>query len=111
MPASSAPSTNYPAWMELRSDRVIVRIRAKPGSSRRGVIRINPDAIVLGLGAAPERGRANQELEDLLARAAGLPRSAVTIVRGAAARLKLVHIATDSPVATSARLLAFIGGR
>jgi uncharacterized protein len=111
MSGGSAPSPSHPAWMELRSDCVIVRIRAKPRSSRRGVIRVDPDSIVVGIGSAPERGRANAELEELIARAVGLPRSTVTIVRGATSRLKVVQIATSTPSATSTRLLSFLGER
>jgi uncharacterized protein len=110
MSDGSAPSPNHPAWMELRPDRVMVRIRAKPRSSRRGIIREDPDSIVVGLGSAPEQGRANAELEELIARAIGLPRAAVTIVRGATCRLKVVQIVTRSPGAASSRLLRLIGG-
>lgn len=62
---------------------------------------------MIGLNSAPEKGRANEELLKLLARAGGVARSAVVIVRGAGARNKLVRIASDDPHATSARLIAF----
>ena len=40
--------------------------------------------------AAPENGEANAALEALLAKALGLPKSAVRVERGAAARIKAV---------------------
>lgn len=42
--------------------------------------------------AAPEDGRANAALEALLAKTLGLPKSAVTVVRGTTARLKQVAV-------------------
>ena len=44
------------------------------------------------LHAAPTDGKANAELIDLVARHLNVPRSAVTIKRGASSRLKLLEI-------------------
>ncbi len=46
----------------------------------------------LRVAAAPVDGGANAAVEALLAKALGLPRSAVSVVRGHAARLKQVEI-------------------
>jgi uncharacterized protein YggU (UPF0235/DUF167 family) len=51
--------------------------------------------------APPEGGKANAELAGLLARALGLPRQAVAIVRGASARTKVVRIVGASPEAAA----------
>ena len=51
----------------------------------------------------PEDGKANAALIALLAKALGLPKSAIRIVAGETARLKTIAIATDSP-ALKARL-------
>lgn len=48
--------------------------------------------------AVPENGAANQALERLVAKALGVPASAVSITAGGAARLKTLHISGD-PVA------------
>jgi uncharacterized protein YggU (UPF0235/DUF167 family) len=45
--------------------------------------------------AAPESGAANRALEALIAKAADVPRSAVTVVAGAAARVKVLRIAGE----------------
>ena len=47
----------------------------------------------LRVRAAPADGEANAAVEVLLAKALGLPRSAVSVVRGQTARLKTVEIA------------------
>ena len=49
----------------------------------------------LRVRAVPEGGKANAAVIQLLARALGLPRSAVTLVAGDTARLKAVRISGD----------------
>ncbi|UVK42416.1 DUF167 domain-containing protein [Mesorhizobium sp. AR07] len=48
--------------------------------------------------AVPENGAANQALERLLAKALGVPASAVSIVAGGTARLKTVRISGDPAI-------------
>ncbi|WP_051094360.1 DUF167 family protein [Kaistia granuli] len=45
--------------------------------------------------AAPEKGAANAAVEGVLAKALGLPRSAVTLVFGQTARLKSLRVDGD----------------
>ncbi len=42
--------------------------------------------------AVPEKGKANAALEKLLAKAVGVPRSAVAVIKGGTDRLKTVRI-------------------
>jgi uncharacterized protein YggU (UPF0235/DUF167 family) len=44
------------------------------------------------VAAAPERGRANEALVDLLARGLGVPRSRVSVVGGQTGRRKIVDV-------------------
>jgi hypothetical protein len=61
---------------------------------------------VIGIAAAPERGKANAELIETVARMAGVARSAVELVAGAAARRKSLRITCADPAVTAARLAA-----
>lgn len=54
--------------------------------------------------AAPVEGEANAALEALLAKALGLPKSAVKVARGATARLKQVAVDGLSDAEIRARL-------
>jgi uncharacterized protein YggU (UPF0235/DUF167 family) len=45
--------------------------------------------------AVPENGAANQALERLVAKALGVPRSAVSVVAGGTARLKTLRVLGD----------------
>ena len=47
---------------------------------------------MIGLGAAPEKGRANDELIALVADIARVARSNISILRGAGARIKVLRI-------------------
>ncbi len=49
----------------------------------------------LRVAAVPDRGKANAAVIALLARALGVPKSAVTVTAGEAARLKTVAIEGD----------------
>lgn len=62
-------------------------------------------ALALRVSVAPEGGKANAAVAKLVARAAGVARSAVTIEAGETARLKRLRLAGD-PAELSARLEA-----
>lgn len=52
-----------------------------------------PGVVNLRTTATPEDGKANDAVLALLAKALGCPRSALTLVRGATARNKVIHVA------------------
>lgn len=54
--------------------------------------------------AAPENGEANAALESLIAKALGVPRSAVAVTRGATARLKQLTVSGLNDADVAARL-------
>ena len=108
MRAGIAGSLADHPWATVRSDRVVIRVRAKPGSSRCGIARVDRDTVVITLKSRPEQGRANQELIEFLSELAGVSRSSVSIAHGAASRVKVVHISTRDPAAISQALTSAI---
>jgi uncharacterized protein YggU (UPF0235/DUF167 family) len=58
--------------------------------------------------AVPENGAANQALQRLVAKALGIPASAVSIVAGATARLKTLRVLGD-PAVLAQRIEALAG--
>ena len=87
------------------AEGLTLHLRVTPNAGRDRVdgfeTRANDDVVRrLRVAAAPDKGKANQAVIALLARALDVPRSAVTLLRGDTARLKTVHVAGD------ARLLA-----
>lgn len=86
-------------WRRL-SDGLAVRVRATPKGGRDaidGVVAIGDGqcALKVRVRAAPADGAANDMLVRLLAGAVDVPRSSITLLQGAAARLKTFRIAGD----------------
>jgi uncharacterized protein len=87
---------------------VTLRVLAHPRAPRAGIVRVDPRGLVVGIKSAPDRGKANAELVETLARIAGVARSAVGLIAGASARQKSVRIATRDPAALAARMRALV---
>jgi len=77
----------------------------QPRASRDDVVGWREDTLRLRVTAPPLDGRANDAVELLIARAAGVPRSAVRVVGGERGRDKLVRVAG----VTAARLRDTLG--
>lgn len=67
-------------------------VKVSPKASRNAVTGWMGEVLKISVTAAPERGKANDAVEQLLADALGLPRSAVTVVAGHTSKLKRVQI-------------------
>lgn len=74
-----------------------LRVRVSPGAGRSAVVGRHGDGWKVRVAAAPERGRANAALVQLLADALAVPRSRVQLVSGAASRDKIVELAGLDP--------------
>ena len=67
-------------------------IKAIPNAPRSEVVGWLGDALKVKVHAPPVEGRANDALCEFLAEALGLPRRAVTVLRGDTSRQKVVQI-------------------
>jgi uncharacterized protein len=74
----------------MASPSTRVRVRVSPGARRTELVGRHGEAWKVRVAAAPERGRANEAVLDLLSRELELPRRAVSLVSGHAARDKVV---------------------
>jgi len=70
----------------------LLTIKAVPNAPRSALVGWLGDALKIRLKSPPVDGKANAELCRFLAEALGLPRGAVTLATGAAAREKRVRI-------------------
>lgn len=84
----------------------VLDVRAQPRAKRPGLKGIREGALEVALRAPPVDGAANEELVRTLAELLGVPRRAVTVLRGASARGKAVSIEGISPDEVRARLAA-----
>jgi uncharacterized protein YggU (UPF0235/DUF167 family) len=69
-----------------------LRLRVAPGATRTELAGRYGDAWKVRVGAAPERGRANEAVLQLLATELGLPRASLSVVSGHSARDKVVEL-------------------
>lgn len=76
--------------MEQRPVRLTLRVA--PGARRAGVVGRHGDGWKVRVTAAPERGRANEELIGLLADTLGLGRARIHVVAGLSGRDKIVEL-------------------
>lgn len=72
-------------------------IRVSPGSKQAGVGGTIEGALVVKVRERAVEGRATDAALDAVAAAVGVPRRAVTLVRGATSRIKVVQIDGEDP--------------
>ena len=87
-----------------------LRLRVAPGASAPGVVGRHGDAWKVRVAAAPERGRANDAVLELLADTLAVPRGSVTLVSGGSSRNKVVELSGLTPDEIERRL-ATAGGQ
>ncbi len=97
-----------PDWLSLARGEVVVRLHVVPRARVSGIVGPAAGRLKIKVAAAPADGQANGEVVTLVARLAGLPRSAVTVSRGAAHREKTLRVATTDPGGVAARLRAAV---
>lgn len=86
--------------VEADRDGLRLRVRLTPRGGRdalEGVeVRADGQAVVKArVRAAPEKGAANAALEALVAKALGVPKTAVSVVAGETSRVKTVRVEGD----------------
>ena len=104
MTAAAAP-VEPPAWpcLSLHGDAVWLAVSVQPNAKRTAADGLHDGALRVRLCAPPVDGKANELLIEWLAEQLGVPRRAVTLVRGQTARRK--WLAIDAPPAQVAQWL------
>ncbi len=69
-----------------------LEVKVAPGAARSEVTGVRDDVLYVKIAAPPVRGKANKELIDLLARALGVSRSAISIIKGETSRHKAIEV-------------------
>lgn len=82
----------------------LIEVKVVPGASRSRIAGPHGDALKVQVAAAPERGRANDALCDLLSEKLAVPRRAVAVVRGATSPRKTVRVEGLAPAEVARRL-------
>lgn len=82
----------------------IIRVRVTPRSGRDEVMGWAGEELRVRVRAAPVEGQANEAVCRLIAKQAGVPYSAVEVVRGDASRMKTLRIDGLSEIEVKTRL-------
>jgi uncharacterized protein (TIGR00251 family) len=85
----------------------LLKVHVVPGARQTAVAGLHGDRLKVKVASPPEKGRANQELLEFLARSLKVPLKAVHLTSGAASRAKVVTVHDLSPDLKS-RLLALV---
>jgi hypothetical protein len=86
--------------------RFILSVKVVPGARQTRVVGMLGDALKLQVAVAPEHGKANQAVVELLAGFFGVKTAQVTVVAGLSSPRKQVAIEGIDPTAATARLRA-----
>jgi uncharacterized protein (TIGR00251 family) len=71
---------------------ITIKVKVQPKSSGDRVVGFRDDVLRVRVTAAPERGKANQALVDLLSATLKVPKSTVRIIKGHTSRDKWVAV-------------------
>ena len=71
---------------------VLLQVKVVPGASRTRIVGPLGDRLKVAVAAPPEKGKANGELEALLAKLCGVRAANVTVESGRSSAAKLVRI-------------------
>jgi uncharacterized protein len=93
--------------MEAVSSRL--RLRVSPGAKRAGVVGPHGEGWKVRVAAPAEGGRANEAVLQLLSETLSVPRNAVALISGHAARDKVVQLAGLDPAQIERRLSSAAG--
>ena len=70
----------------------MITVKVQPRSPKPGVEKTGENEYKVRVGAAPDKGKANEELIELLAAFFDVPKSSLRVLRGTTSRVKLISI-------------------
>ena len=82
--------TNLP--QRKTPDGVVIEVHLQPRASRSRIAGLHGSALKVCVTAPPVEGEANRALAEILAKAFGVPKSAIEILKGGASRNKTVLV-------------------
>ena len=83
-------------WYRKTKEGWLISVHAQPGAKKSAVAGLHGESLKIRVAAPPVEGKANEALTAFVAKALGLPRRAVSIVKGESSREKLLLVADAS---------------
>ena len=79
--------------LQETADGVMIPVRAQPGARKNAVTGVHAGQLKVSVTQAPEKGKANQALVEVLAEVLGVPRSKISLNSGATSGQKKFLVA------------------
>ena len=95
--------------IEESPDGILIPVRVSAGASRDRVIGEHAGALKVSVSAAPERGKANKAVCELIAKTLGISRSQVRLVSGETSRDKKLLVTGPDGVSAVRALASTFG--
>ena len=81
-----------PPYLRSQPDGLFLAVKVQPRASRNALAGLHGDELKIAVTAPPVDSAANQAVVEFLAENLGLPRRAVTLVRGQTSRHKVLRL-------------------
>lgn len=85
-------------------DGVLLSLRVQPGSRKEGILGVHGDRLKVAVHAAPEKGKANDAVIDVLAEALSLRKKQIVLQQGTTNQNKVLLLMGVSQQQAMARL-------
>lgn len=87
----------------------LIRVSVKPRSHQNALLSLDDAGLLtVSVTAAPADGQANKAVTQTIAKALGVPKTSVKVIRGTTARIKTVDVATLEEEELTARLKEYL---
>ena len=80
------------SFIRVSGDVLFVNIKVIPGASKSALVEVRDGRLKVRIAAAPEDGKANEELRSFLAKTLEIPRKDIVLVSGEKSRLKTLRL-------------------
>ena len=90
--------------MSISDGFLLLNVKAVPGASKSALGKAMDGRLKMRIAAAPEDGRANEELRSFLAKTLDIPKKDIVLVSGEKSRLKTLRL----PIPAKEKLEKFI---
>ena len=77
-----------PIQFEPHAEGIVIAVRAQPGAKKNGITGEHDGALNVSVTQAPEKGKANKAIVEVLAKQLGLKKSQVSLLSGETSQRK-----------------------
>jgi len=79
----------------MKDEECIIDVKVIPKAKKSEIVGWENDQLKIRVTAAPEKGKANEEVVKLLSKKLGIPKRQITIVQGKTSRQKKIKIPSN----------------